>query len=135
MTLPPGYPVNETFFHTNKKSKGQIDYILQFSKDRTKSDTKNIIFDMKAQNTSDHVPVIMSVKCNLTKSKEPTKVVVSRANWESCNTEKYQMEIAESTLNIMKTSKGDVEEDITKLEQCMHSAASQAVEKYRTKKQ
>ena len=134
ITLPPGYPVKETFFHTNKKSKGQIDYILQIAKDMPASNAKVKILEMEPQNTSDHVPVTASVECNLTKSKETTKVVISKANWETCNTEKYQMEIAGATENIMKTSKGDVEEDITKLEKCMHSAARQAIDKYRIKK-
>ncbi|CAC5419283.1 E3.1.11.2 [Mytilus coruscus] len=61
LELNQEYPEKKTFFHHNGKSSGQIDYFFSASEDLTQYVQ---ILDMEAENTSDHVPVIATIKEN-----------------------------------------------------------------------
>ncbi|CAG2194982.1 C1QL [Mytilus edulis] len=62
-------PVKETFYHQNGMSKGQIDYFLFKSNSEIINKIRQIdVLDTDPENTSDHVPVILTLNSQLKKS-------------------------------------------------------------------
>ncbi|CAC5360652.1 MYH [Mytilus coruscus] len=115
------YPEKETFFHHNGKSSGQIDYFFSASKDLTQYVQ---ILDMEAENTSDHVPVIATIKRKLIRKSNKPKSVIVRTKWEKCNLQKYQkyqLTISDGVEKILQASNKNIEEDITSIEKEKHA--------------
>ena len=54
-----------------------------------------------------------------------------KTKWEECNTEVYQSEISDGAEKILKDSKGDIQEDVQKIEDLMHRACCKSIPKYR----
>ncbi|CAC5368395.1 unnamed protein product [Mytilus coruscus] len=113
LELNQEYPEKETFFHHNRKSSGQIDYFFSSSKDLTQYVQ---ILDMEAEKTSDHVPVIATIKRKLIRKSKNPKSVIVRTKWEKCNLQKYQLTISDGVEKILQASNKNIEEDITSIE-------------------
>ncbi|CAC5364725.1 E3.1.11.2 [Mytilus coruscus] len=101
-------PINETFYHQNGKSKGQID------------------------NTSDHVAVILTLNCQLKKIREKA-TIIAKPKWADCDHQIYKDIINKDQPNLMQKSKGIIEQDIRNLEKLLHKAGEAAIPKYRRK--
>ncbi|CAC5423074.1 unnamed protein product [Mytilus coruscus] len=62
------------------------------------------ILDMEAENTSDHVPVIATIKRKLIRKSNKPKSVIVRTKWEKCNLQKYQLTISDGVEKILQAS-------------------------------
>ncbi|CAC5425208.1 unnamed protein product [Mytilus coruscus] len=71
---------------------------------------------MEAENTSDHVPVIATIKRKLIRKSNKPKSVIVRTKWEKCNLQKYQLTISDGVEKILQASNKNIEEDITSIE-------------------
>ena len=132
ISIPPSYPNKNTFYHTNGKSKGQIDYIFNTNKE----DIIGIdIYAMDSYNTSDHVPVTITLKCRLVKRKEQPLLITTRPKWNSCDHQVYKDTIKEEIDLLLSKSKGDVESDVKEMEKLLHKAGKKAIPKYRIKRE
>ncbi|CAC5377888.1 unnamed protein product [Mytilus coruscus] len=127
LELNQEYPEKETFFHHNGKSSGQIDYFFSASKDLTQYVQ---ILDMEAENTSDHVPVVATIKRKLIRKSNKPKSVIVRTKWEKCNLQKYQLTISDGVEKILQASNKNIEEDIISIEKVMHNACNEAIPNY-----
>ncbi|CAC5388961.1 unnamed protein product [Mytilus coruscus] len=126
LELNQEYP-EKNLFHHNGKSSGQIDYFFSASKDLTQYVQ---ILDMEAENTSDHVPVIATIKRKLIRKSNKPKSVIVRTKWEKCNLQKYQLTISDGVEKILQASNKNIEEDITSIEKVMHNACNEAIPNY-----
>ncbi|CAC5419926.1 unnamed protein product [Mytilus coruscus] len=88
------------------------------------------ILDMEAENTSDHVPVIATIKRKLIRKSNKPKSVIVRTKWEKCNLQKYQLTISDGVEKILQASNKNIEEDITSIEKVMHNACNEAIPNY-----
>ena len=132
-SLNPGtdYPQKNTFYHHNGKSEAQIDYILSIGKNLV----GNIqILEMNKNNTSDHVPVLASVRRQLVRRARKIRTVTVKTKWEKCDLEIYQTKIAEGAEKIMHETNGNVEENILQIEQMMHNTCLELIPNYRREK-
>ena len=132
--FPSNCPTKETFYHQNGFSKSQIDYFLiEKSGGIDSKITKTEILSTDSQNTSDHVPKLMSIKCELTRIKERPINIISRPNWDECDREKYIETISNEIPIVMKKSKGNIEQDVRNLENLLHKAGEKSIPRYRKK--
>ncbi|CAC5362879.1 unnamed protein product [Mytilus coruscus] len=127
-------PVKETFYHQNGKSKGQIDYFLFKSNSEIINKIRQIdVLDTDPENTSDHVPVILTLNNQLKKVRENATTIIAKPKWTDCDHQIYKEIINKDLPNLMQKSKGIIEQDIRNLEKLLHKAGEAAIPKYRRK--
>ncbi|CAC5362703.1 unnamed protein product [Mytilus coruscus] len=125
-------PLKETFYHQNGKSKGQINYFLFKSNSEISNKIKQIdVLDTDPQNTSDHVPVILTMNGQLKKLREKATTIIATPKWADCDHQIYKEIINKYLPNLMQKSKGIIEQDIRNLEKLLHKAGEAAITKYR----
>ncbi|CAC5407560.1 unnamed protein product [Mytilus coruscus] len=125
-------PLKETFDHQNGKSKEHIDYFLFKSNSEISNKFKQInVLDTDPQNTSDHVPVILTLNCQLKKLWEKASTIIPKPKWADCDHQIYKEIINKDLPNLMQKSKRIIEQDIRNLEKLLHKAREAAILKYR----
>ncbi|CAG2244566.1 unnamed protein product [Mytilus edulis] len=127
-------PVKETFYHQNGMSKGQIDYFLFKSNSEIINKIRQIdVLDTDPENTSDHVPVILTLNSQLKKVREKATTIIAKPKWTDCDHQIYKEVINKDLPKLMQKSKGIIEQDIRNLEKLLHKAGEAAIPKYRRK--
>ncbi|CAG2245623.1 unnamed protein product [Mytilus edulis] len=127
-------PVKETFYHQNGMSKGQIDYFLFKSNSEIINKIRQIdVLDTDPENTSDHVPVILTLNSQLKKVREKATTIIAKPKWTDCDHQIYKEVINKELPKLMQKSKGIIEKDIKNLEKLLHKAGEAAIPKYRRK--
>ncbi|XP_071123630.1 uncharacterized protein [Mytilus edulis] len=127
-------PVKETFYHQNGMSKGQIDYFLFKSNSEIINTIRQIdVLDTDLENTSDHVPVILTLNSQLKKVREKATTIIAKPKWTDCDHQIYKEVINKDLPKLMQKSKGIIEQDIRNLEKLLHKAGEAAISKYRRK--
>ncbi|VDI75527.1 Hypothetical predicted protein [Mytilus galloprovincialis] len=108
-------PVKETFYHQNGMSKGQIDYFLFKSNSEIINKIRQIdVLDTDPENTSDHVPVILTLNSQLKKVREKATTIIAKPKWTDCDHQIYKEVINKDLPKLMQKSKGIIEQDIKK---------------------
>ncbi|CAG2189155.1 unnamed protein product [Mytilus edulis] len=125
-------PVKETFYHQNGMSKGQIDYFLFKSNSEIINKIRQIdVLDTDPENTSDHVPVILTLNSQLKKVREKATTIIAKPKWTDCDHQIYKEVINKDLPKLMQKSKGIIEQDIRNLEKLLHKAGEAAIPKYK----
>ncbi|VDI45336.1 Hypothetical predicted protein [Mytilus galloprovincialis] len=108
-------PVKETFYHQNEI----INKIRQID-----------VLDTDPENTSDHVPVILTLNSQLKKVREKATTIIAKPKWTDCDHQIYKEVINKDLPKLMQKSKGIIEQDIRNLEKLLHKAGEAAIPKY-----
>ncbi|CAG2185453.1 unnamed protein product [Mytilus edulis] len=115
-------------------SKGQIDYFLFKSNSEIINKIRQIdVLDTDPENTSDHVPVILTLNSQLKKVREKATTIIAKPKWTDCDHQIYKEVINKELPKLMQKSKGIIEKDIKNLEKLLHKAGEAAIPKYRRK--
>ncbi|VDI13025.1 Hypothetical predicted protein [Mytilus galloprovincialis] len=85
------------------------------------------------ENTSDHVPVILTLNSQLKKVREKATTIIAKPKWTDCDHQIYKEVINKDLPKLMQKSKGIIEQDIRNLEKLLHKAGEAAIPKYRRK--
>ncbi|VDH96345.1 Hypothetical predicted protein [Mytilus galloprovincialis] len=114
-------------------SKGQIDYFLFKSNSEIINKIRQIdVLDTDPENTSDHVPVILTLNSQLKKVREKATTIIAKPKWTDCDHQIYKEVINKELPKLMQKSKGIIEKDIKNLEKLLHKAGekqqSQSIE-------
>ena len=127
--LQASFPEKPTFYHKSMPARSQIDYFLIKDHGPLSEGFRLIIEDMKAENTSDHVPVLLRFKCQLKRFKEKPKEIIVNPKWDSCDKQKYKARITNKIGDLMRVSKGNIETDVRNMEKLLHKAGQDAIPK------
>ncbi|CAC5403527.1 unnamed protein product [Mytilus coruscus] len=76
------------------------------------------VLDTDPENTSDHVPVILTLNSQLKKIREKATTIIAKPKWTDCDHQIYKEIINKDLPNLMQKSKGIIEQDIRNLENC-----------------
>ncbi|CAG2249345.1 unnamed protein product [Mytilus edulis] len=116
-------------------SKGQIDYFLFKSNSEIINKIRQIdvldTCDTDPENTSDHVPVILTLNSRLKKVSEKATTIIAKPKWTDCDHQIYKEVINKDLPKLMQKSKGIIEQDIRNLEKLLHKAGEAAIPKRR----
>ncbi|CAC5386435.1 unnamed protein product [Mytilus coruscus] len=91
------------------------------------------VLDTDPQNTSDHVPVILTLNSQLKKVREKATTIIAKPKWTDCDHQICKEIINKDLPNLIQKSKGIIEQDIRNLEKLLHKAGEAAIPKYRRK--
>ncbi|CAC5367832.1 unnamed protein product [Mytilus coruscus] len=91
------------------------------------------VLDTDPENTSDHVPVILTLNSQLKKVREKATTIIAKPKWTDCDHQIYKEIINKDLPHLMQKSKRIIEQDIRNLEKLLHKAGEAAIPKYRKK--